>query len=215
MSKVLITGATGFIGSHLVTACLKKKHRVRALAMRGDPGDAGLKKKRVEIVYGDLRDGASLEGACKGIDIVFHCAAVVTNWAPRSLFQAVNIDGMEKLCLAALNARVKRFVELSTNDVFGLDESRVITEEAPLRKWGEPYADTKIAAEEIAWRIFRIGSRPLLITYTVKNLGSRLRFSIARAEQELGWKPRVTYREGLSRTLAWLKTLDLKGLKQK
>ncbi len=335
MSKVLITGATGFIGSHLVAACLKKKHRVRALVMRGDPGEAELKKKPVEVVYGDLRDGLSLEAACKGIDIVFHCAAVVTDWAPRSLFQAVNVEGMEKLCRAALNAHVKRFVHLSTNDVFGLDESRVITEEAPLKKWGEPYADTKIAAEEIAWRyhkefglpvtmvypcwvygpgdktfvpltadailkkemlfwrkdvhvwptyvdnlvdllmtisthknavgkgflvhdgemttfqkfcaeiaaalgakaprlhipyavayavaivmeltwkILRLRSRPLLTTYTVKNLGSRLRFSIARAERELGWKPKISYREGLNRTLNWLRTLDSTKLKQK
>lgn len=335
MRKILITGATGFIGSHLVDACLKKKYRVRALVMRGDCGEATLKKKRVEIVHGDLRDGASLEMACKGVDIVFHCAAIVTDWAPRSLFRAVNIEGMEKLCLAALNSCVQRFVYLSTNDVFGLDESRVITEEAPLKKWGEPYADTKIAAEQIAWRyyhayglpvtmvypcwvygpgdktfvpltadailkkemvfwrkdvhvwptyvdnlvdllmmisthtnavgkgflvhdgemttfqqfcaeiafalgtkaprvripysvaygaamlieltwkIFRIRSRPLLTTYTVKNLGSRLRFSIARAERDLGWKPKVSYREGLARTLAWLKTLDKGSLKQK
>lgn len=335
MKKILITGATGFIGSHLVDACLKKKYRVRALVMRGDRGEATLKKKRVEIVHGDLRDAGSLEVACKGVDIVFHCAAVVTDWAPRSLFQAVNIEGMEKLCLAALNARVKRFVYLSTNDVFGLDEGRVITEEAPLKKWGEPYADTKIAAEEIVWRyyhayglpvtmvypcwvygpgdktfvpltadailkkemvfwrrdvhvwptyvanlidllmtisthkhavgkgflvhdgemttfqqfcaaiagslgvrvprrhipyflayaaalvlevvwrLFRLRSRPLLTTYTVKNLGSRLRFSIGRAERELGWKPKVSYHEGLARTITWLKTLDLASLKQK
>ncbi|HNE18836.1 MAG TPA: NAD-dependent epimerase/dehydratase family protein [Turneriella sp.] len=264
MRIILITGSTGFIGSHLADACLKKKYRVRALVMRGDPGEVGLKKQRVEIVYGDLRDGPSLEAACKGVDIVFHCAAVVTDWAPRSLFQAVNIDGMEKLCRAALNARVQRFVELSTNDVFGLDESRVITEEAPLKKWGEPYADTKIAAEEIAWRyyqahglpvttfqqfcaaiaaalgakaprlhlpyfvaygaallmeftwrILRLRSRPLLTTYTVKNLGSRLRFSIERAERELGWTPKISYREGLARTLEWLKGLDRSNLKQK
>lgn len=335
MRNILITGSTGFIGSHLADACLKKKYRVRALVMRGDPGEVGLKKQRVEIVYGDLRDGPSLEAACKGVDIVFHCAAVVTDWAPRSLFQAVNIDGMEKLCRAALNARVQRFVELSTNDVFGLDESRVITEEAPLKKWGEPYADTKIAAEEIAWRyyqahglpvtmvypcwvygpgdktfvpltadailkkemvfwrkdvhvwptyvdnlvdllmtismhknavgkgflvhdgemttfqqfcgaiaaalgakaprlhlpyfvaygaallmeftwrILRLRSRPLLTTYTVKNLGSRLRFSIERAERELGWTPKISYRESLARTLEWLKGLDRSNLKQK
>jgi len=165
LKKVLITGATGFIGSHLVTACLKKEHRVRALVMPGDPGEAGLKKERVEIVYGDLRDGASLEAACKGTNIVFHCAAVVTDWAPRSLFLAVIIDSMEKLCLAALNARVKRFVELGTNDVFGLDESRVITEEAPPRKWGEPYADTKIAAEEIAWRYCFAYGLPVTMVY--------------------------------------------------
>lgn len=334
MSRVLITGATGFIGGHLVRACMKKKHSVRALVMRGDPAVAQL-PKGVQVVYGDLRDAQSLAVACKGVQIVFHCAAVVTDWAPKALFDAVNIAGMENLCRAALAAKVKRFVEMSTNDVFGLDESGVLTEKSPLRKWNEPYADTKIAAEEIAWRyhrdhglpvtmvypcwvygpgdktfvpltadailkkemvfwrrdvhvwptyidnlidllltisthknavgrgflvhdgemttfqvfcaeiaqalgartprlhipyfvayaaavvmefmwrLLRIRRRPLLTTYTVKNLGSRLRFSIEQARRELNWKPRVTYREGLTRTLQWLQTLDLKTLKQK
>ena len=335
MAKVLITGATGFIGGHLVDANLKKKNKVRALVMAADPGETALKKKKVEVVYGDLRDAASLERACKGIDIVFHCAAVVTDWAPQSLFDTVNIGGMENLCRAAALARVKRFVEMSTNDVFGLDENVTIDETYPLKKWNEPYADTKIAAEEVAWRYYRehklpvtmvypcwvygpgdktfvpltadailkkemmfwrrdvhvwptyidnlidllmkistdkraVGngylvhdgemttfqnfcaeiagalgakapklripyfvayaaavvmeliwrvlkkkSRPLITTYTVKNLGSRLNFSIAKAARELGWKPRITYREGLAKTLAWLKTLDLEKLKEK
>lgn len=334
-TKVLITGATGFIGGHLVDANLKAKRNVRALVMTNDPGEAALRKKRVEIVYGDLRDVESLERACRGIDIVFHCAAVVTDWAPQSLFDTVNIGGMEKLCSAALKARVKRFVEMSTNDVFGLGEDVVIDESFPLRKWHEPYADTKIAAEEVAWRYHRehglpvtmvypcwvygpgdktfvpltadailkkemifwrhdvhvwptyidnlidllmkistdkravgngylvhdgemttfqnfcaeiaraVGakepklhipyaiayaaaivleivwrllkkkSRPLITTYTVKNLGSRLKFSIAKAERELGWKPKIPYREGLAKTLSWLTTLDLTKLKGK
>ena len=68
---------------------------------------------------------------------------------------------------------------------------------------------------EFIWRVGRIKMRPLLTTYTVTNLGSRFRFSIAKAERELGWKPRITYKEGFARTMEWLKTLDLKTLKQK
>lgn len=303
--------------------------------MPGDPGEAALRKKKVEICHGDLRDAASLARAMQGVQIVFHCAAVVTDWAPQSLFDAVHLAGTENICKAATEARVRRFVMVSTNDVFGLGEDQVMDETSPLTPWHEPYPDTKIEAEKIAWRyhreqklpvtmvypcwifgpgdrtfvpltadailrgemvfwrrdvhvwptyienlvgllmkiavdkravgndylvhdgemttyqkfcaaiadtigakaprlhipyfvayaaavlleftwrLFRKKTRPLLTTYTVKNLGSRLRFSIAKAEADLHWKPPVPYKEGLKRTLLWLKTLDLRALKTK
>jgi nucleoside-diphosphate-sugar epimerase len=68
---------------------------------------------------------------------------------------------------------------------------------------------------ETAWKILGIKTRPLLTTYTVKNLGSRLRFSIAKAEHELGWKPKITYKEGFAKTMKWLKHQDFTKLKQK
>jgi nucleoside-diphosphate-sugar epimerase len=68
---------------------------------------------------------------------------------------------------------------------------------------------------EFIWKLFRIKMRPLLTTYTVTNLGSRFRFSIDKAQRELGWKPRITYREGFRKTMEWLKTLDIASLKQK
>ena len=68
---------------------------------------------------------------------------------------------------------------------------------------------------ECIWKLLRKKTRPLLTTYTVKNLGSRLKFSIAKAERELDWKPKISYAEGFNKTMAWLKTLDLTTLKQK
>jgi nucleoside-diphosphate-sugar epimerase len=68
---------------------------------------------------------------------------------------------------------------------------------------------------EFIWKLLRIRMRPLLTTYTVTNLGSRFRFSIDKARRELGWKPRITYREGFRQTMEWLKTLDIATLKQK
>lgn len=334
-TTVLITGATGFVGGHIIDANLRKKHKVRVLVMPGDPMETALRNKKVEICYGDLRDAASLERAAKGVAVIFHCAAVVTDWAPRALFDAVHLQGTENICQAALKARVKRFVMISTNDVFGLSEESVMDEAAPLTPWHEPYPDTKIEAEKIAWRYYRahklpvtmvypcwiygpgdrtfvpltadailkremvfwrrnvhvwptyvenlvdllmkistdkravgngylvhdgemttyqafcaaiaetVGakpprlhipyflayaaaamleffwrlfgkkSRPLITTYTVKNLGSRLRFSIAKAQRDLNWKPPISYKEGLKRTLVWLKTLDRAALKMK
>lgn len=336
MKNVLITGASGFIGGHLVEANLKKGNRVRAMVLPGDPGTERLsKRKGVQVVSGDVRDYDSVRRACAGMDIVFHCAAVVTDWAPKALFRDVTVRGTENMCRAALAAHVSRFVDMSTNDVFGIDEKNVMDETFPLRKWGEPYPDSKIEAEKITWRFHRehglpvtmvypcwvfgpgdmtfvyplaeaivkrellfwrkdvivwtayiknlvdllmlisideravgngylvhdgeyvtlqnfckgiaeaLGSRPatlhipyfaayaaayamemvwkalgkterpLLTTYVVKNLGSRFRFSINKAERELGWKPKVPFREGFTRTMEWLKTLGVENMAAK
>jgi nucleoside-diphosphate-sugar epimerase len=68
---------------------------------------------------------------------------------------------------------------------------------------------------EMIWRITGKTTRPLLTTYAVKNLGSRLKFSIEKAEKELGWKPKISYKEGLEHAMTWLKTMDIKKLKVK
>lgn len=335
-STVLITGATGFVGAHLVDANLSKGHTVRALVLPGDPGAGILQQKQVEIIYGDIRHFEEVRQAIRDdTDIVFHCAAFVSDWGKREVFESVMVKGTENVCRAATEAKVKRLVKISTNDVFGLSEEKVMDETFPLAGWNEPYPDTKIQAEEIAWRYFReyglpvtmvypcwifgpgdktfvphladallkgemlffrknaivwptyienlidllmliavderaigngylvhdgesttleeftnsiareIGAkevklhlpyalvyaaamameafgkltnrqdRPLLTTYTVKNLGSRLRFSIDKAKRELGWTQKITYKEGFRRTMAWLKTLDHTALKQK
>ncbi len=326
--KVLITGGAGFIGSHLVQANLARGNEVTVLDLPGRPRLAEFARQGVRVVEGDIRDAEAVERACQGQEIVYHCAAVVTDWAPRRLFDEVNVGGMENVCRAALRAGVSRLVEMSTNDVFGLREGVVMDETFPYQPWGEPYPDTKIQATEIAWRYYRehglpvtmvypcwaygpgdetfvpltadaivkrelifwrrdaliwptyVGNlvdlllliaehpaavgegflvhdgvsdtfqgfcnkiadslgvpritrhipygaamaaavllewtwkllgrtkRPLLTTYTVKNFGSRLRFSIAKAQRVLGWTPRISYEQGFAETMAWLKSTD-------
>lgn len=333
--KVLITGATGFIGGHCARACIARGDMVRAFILPGDPGADALHRAGAEIATGDIRDYDAVRHAVHGANVVIHCAAVVTDWAPKSLFREVTVGGTENMCRAAAEENVDRFVDISTNDVFGTDESRVMDETFPLCKWNEPYPDYKIEAEKISWvyhrehglpvtmvypcwvygegdrtfvplladaivkrdlvfwrkdvlvwptyignlvdllmlisdderavgngylvhdgvsitlqefcariagalgekpatlhipyftayaaayimeliwKIGKIQTRPLLTTYAVKNLGSRLKFTIEKAERELGWKPNISFNEGFARTLAWLKTLDLDTLKQK
>ncbi|MCL4479441.1 MAG: NAD-dependent epimerase/dehydratase family protein [Deltaproteobacteria bacterium] len=335
MKKVLITGATGFIGSNLLTANISKGNHVRAFVLPDDPDEQKLRDRGVEIFHGDIREYDAVRKAASGMDIIFHCAAVVTDWAPWKLFREITIGGAENVCKAAVDAGVSRLVDISTNDVFGTDESIIMDETCPLEPWGEPYPDSKIEAEKITWKyynekrlpvtmvypcwafgpgdktfvplladsiirhelifwrkdvivwptyienlvdlllliseddravgngylvhdgesvtlqdfckgiadtlgvkpinthipyftayaaavimealwkIFNIKKRPLLTTYTVKNLGSRLKFSIAKTERELGWKPKVPFKQGFARTMEWLKTLDQKTLKQK
>ncbi|MFH1136167.1 MAG: NAD-dependent epimerase/dehydratase family protein [Pseudomonadota bacterium] len=335
MDKVLITGASGFIGAHLAQANLARGRLVRALVLPGDAAGPGLAGRGVEVIAGDIRDGEAVRKAAAGVDLIFHAAALVSDWGPPELFQGVTVRGAENICRAALAAGVRRLVHISTNDVFGRDESVTFDESFPLASWGEPYPDAKIAAEKICWKycrdqglpvamvypcwvygegdqtfvplladailkremvfwrrdvlvwptyienlvdlmmliadddraagqgflvhdgrsvtlrefcdgvaaavgaaparlrlpypaalaaalvmekvwkLLRIQQRPLLTTYTVKNLGSRLKFSIAKAERVLGWKPPVDYPTGFSRTMAWLQGLDPGRLKNK
>lgn len=335
-SKVFITGATGFVGTHLVNTNLAKGNMVRAFVLPNDPEIKNLQNKNVEIIYGDIRNYEDIKKGLKDdIDIVFHCAAFVSDWGKREIFEQVMINGTENVCRAANEANVKRFVKISTNDVFGLREDVVMDETFPMSPWNEPYPDTKIMAEEIAWKYYHeknlpvtmvypcwifgtgdktfvphladailkkemvfmrknaivwptyienlidllmliavderaIGNgylvhdgesttleeftnsiakeinakkvtmhipywlaynvavvmeffgkllnkkdRPLLTTYTVKNLGSRLHFSIDKAKRELDWTPKISYEEGFNKTMKWLKTLDFATLKQK
>lgn len=328
---ILITGATGFIGGNLVRACVAKGWSVRALVLPGDPAASDTARNGAEIHIGNICDPSSLTGAFQGADIVFHCAGLVTDWAPEAQFRTVMEAGTANVCEAALAAGVRRLVHVSTNDVFGLVEGEVIDEAFPRKPWGEPYPDFKILAEErvwaaharrlavsvvypcwvygegdrtfvplladaiekgemvfwrrnalmwpayignvvdlmlrlatderavgkgflvhdgqeavlqdfcaaiaeamghkppgrqipyglammaarileFAWKVTGRKSRPLLTTYAVKNLGSQLRFSIARAEVVLGWKPPVPYQIGLERTLDWLRAQDLSKL---
>ena len=138
MKNVLITGATGFIGHHVVKANVARGNRVRALVLPGDAGEAGLKKQGVEVVSGDIRDYKAVRDAVGNVDIIFHTAAVVTDWAPRKSFWDVTVGGAENICRAAVDAKVSRLVDISTCDVFGTDESKVMDESMPLQYWASP-----------------------------------------------------------------------------
>jgi len=153
--KSLVTGATGFIGSHLAEALKGAGDQVRALVR--PTSDAGhLERLEVERCLGDLTDPPSLERALKGVDRVFHCAAVVTDWDPQDVSSAVNVEGAAALASAALRAEVQKFVHVSSTEVYGHPDAPV-SEEAPYRYRGWPYCDTKIEAEKAIWQCHRRG----------------------------------------------------------
>jgi nucleoside-diphosphate-sugar epimerase len=153
----LVTGSTGFLGSHLVERLRAAGHRVRALARN-------LNKARIlegtgaEVVVGDVTSPESLESASKGVDVVFHVAALVTNWGPWSDFQKTTVQGTDNLLQAAARAAVTRFVHISTIRVYDdryCRRRRVVTEEAPQGRWGfrqfGHYARAKVLAEAAVW----------------------------------------------------------------
>jgi nucleoside-diphosphate-sugar epimerase len=144
--RCLITGATGFIGGHLVERLLAEGYQVRCLA-RGSSDTTQLDKLDVETVVGDLASLDSLTHAVTGCSYVFHCAAWVSDWGTADEIARVNVAGTRNLLEACAGASVERVIHFSTTDVYGypggapIDETFVATR---FRNW---YAQTKLAAE--------------------------------------------------------------------
>lgn len=109
-----------------------------------------LASPHIERCVGDVTEPSSLRRAVTGIDRVFHCAAVVSDWGDPAVFRAVNVTGTRLLLDAAFSAGVKKFIHISTTDVYG-HPGHMVTEDAPYRYRGWPYGDTKIDAEKLAW----------------------------------------------------------------
>ncbi len=142
----LVTGATGFVGGHVVTGLLAAGYQVRCLA-RSTSNTSGLDTLPVEIVTADLTDPASLQRAVTGCRYVVHSGAMVSDWATIEEIQAANVTGTRDLLAAAAGAGVSRFVQISTTDVYGYPGGSEVEEHDPSGRFTNWYAETKRAAE--------------------------------------------------------------------
>lgn len=130
---VLVTGGTGFVGSHLVRALLARGEQVRCLVRSSSPLD-NLKDLNVEFATGDLRDLDSLKRAAKDCNVVYHCAADYRLWCktPDEMYQS-NVEGSNNVMQAAFDARVDRVVYTSTVGCLGLNQDgRPADEDTPV-----------------------------------------------------------------------------------
>jgi nucleoside-diphosphate-sugar epimerase len=143
LETALVTGATGFVGRHLVEALRARGTHVRALVRSADHG----LPPDVEIAIGDLTvaDGA-IERAVEGRDVVFHCAGIIGDRVELELGRAVNVEGTRRVARAARAAGVQRFVHVSSVAVYGF-AGGTYDEAAPRVMVGEPYIDTKSGGE--------------------------------------------------------------------
>ncbi len=143
----LVTGATGFIGGHLVQRLLRDGYQVRCL-VRPSSEVALLERLDVELADGDLTSASSLVRAVEGCQYVLHCGAMVTDWATADEVARVNVGGTRSLLAAAADAgTVRRFVHLSSTDVYGYPGGREIEESYAATGFSNWYAQTKLAAE--------------------------------------------------------------------
>ncbi len=165
----VVTGAAGFVGQALVRRLLADGDEVRALALPKDPFLSELRAlgptEQLQILEVDITDTVSLDTAFAGATRAFHTAALVHAWAPWERFRAVNVGGTQKVARAC-RAHGVRLLAVSTSDVFGIpDADEVMDETSPVKRWNEPYADTKIEAERWLWSFARDTQLPLSIIY--------------------------------------------------
>ena len=145
MSTVLVTGVSGHVGGHLARRVADGGLTVRAL-VRTDEQARVARQQGWEAVRGDLTDVATLSPALEGVDFVVHSAAHLRR--PGPLFQSVNVDGTRELAERALQAGVRRFVQISTMSVYGDPIPPEVDEESALATTDpEPYCATKALAE--------------------------------------------------------------------
>jgi len=178
--RVLVTGADGFIGSHLVERLVKKGAQVRALSYYNSFNDWGWLEdidclEDIEVLSGDIRDPHFCKKIAQDMEVVFNLAALIaipySYIAPASYIDT-NIHGALNICQAALENNVGRVVQVSTSEVYGTAQYVPIDERHPLQAQS-PYSATKISSDAVASSFYNAFNLPVAIARPFNTYGPR------------------------------------------
>lgn len=182
MKRVLVTGADGFIGSHLVESLIEKNYDVRAFTMYNSFNTWGWldtfskeKLKQIEIFSGDIRDPNGVKEALKGMDGVFHLAALIAipfSYYSPDAYVDTNIKGTLNILQAARELETERVLITSTSEVYGTAKYVPIDEKHPFQGQS-PYSATKIGADRLAESFFKSFGLPVSIVRPFNTYGPR------------------------------------------
>ncbi|KXJ55641.1 MAG: NAD-dependent dehydratase [Colwellia sp. Phe_37] len=178
--RVLVTGADGFIGSHLVELLLVNNYQVTALAQYNSFNSWGWLESisahpNLTVISGDVRDPHFCQKISQNIDVIFHLAALIaipySYSAPQSYVET-NVTGTLNLCQAAVDNQVSRFIHTSTSEVYGTAQYVPIDEKHPLQAQS-PYSASKIGADAMAMSFYNAFDLPLSIARPFNTYGPR------------------------------------------
>lgn len=180
--RVLVTGADGFIGSHLTERLVAEGADVRAFCLYNSRGSAGwldetdpATRAAIDIRLGDIRDARFVAASSEGVEIVFHLAALIaipySYVAPQS-FIDTNVSGTLHALEAARTAGVRRFIQTSTSEVYGTPSTLPILESHPMIAQS-PYAASKVAADQLALAFARSYDLPVVVIRPFNTFGPR------------------------------------------
>lgn len=182
MKRILITGADGFIGSHLVEAVMRRGYDVRAFVFYNSfnswgwldqtPDDI---KRKLDVFAGDVRDPHGVKEAMRGCDAVIHLAALIAipySYHSPDTYIDTNIKGTLNIVQAARELGVSKVIHTSTSEVYGTARFVPITEEHPLQGQS-PYAASKIGADQIALSFYYSFGTPVTVVRPFNTYGPR------------------------------------------
>lgn len=180
MNTVLVTGADGFIGSHLTELLASQGYRVKALSQYNSFNNWGWLEDTtclsdIEVVTGDVRDSHFCRHITKDVDVVFHLAALIAipySYVAPDSYVDTNVKGTLNICQAALDNGVKRVIHTSTSEVYGTAQYVPIDEAHPLQPQS-PYSASKIGADAMAESFYNAFELPVTIARPFNCYGPR------------------------------------------
>jgi len=179
MHKVLVTGADGFIGSHLTEMLLTEGYKVKALSYYNSFNYWGwldnIKHQNLEVITGDVRDPHFCKDITKDIDTIFHLAALIAipySYVAPDSYVDTNVKGTLNICQAAKENDVKKVIVTSTSEVYGTAQYVPIDEKHP-KQPQSPYSASKIGADMIAMSFYNAFELPVVIARPFNTYGPR------------------------------------------
>lgn len=179
MNRVLVTGADGFIGSHLTELLIREGYYVKALSQYNSFNNwgwlDGITGNNLEIITGDVRDSHYCKHITQDIDIIFHLAALIAipySYVAPDSYVDTNIKGTLNICQAAMENNVSRVIVTSTSEVYGTAKYVPIDENHP-KQPQSPYSATKIGADAMALSFYNAFNLPVVVARPFNTYGPR------------------------------------------